>query len=662
MKHRYIFTIVAMLSVNGLLIEAQTAGDPGQVKFAKVVSPVPNQRVQGSNPAGEFFHAIYTGAAWGDYDEDGYLDVYYSHMNPAIDNNVVYSNLYRNNGTGTFSRIAFSPFLGAAFSSPAWFDVNNDGHLDLFVSGIGQANYHWNDAQTITSAIKSYLYLGHGEGTFEQVSDHGVAPLFNGLTGGKAHNWVATGDYDHDGFTDLVLAGFDDISRMDTEHPEEAVRVVRLYRNVGGEKFELVENPLDGDADFHGLTDGSVVMCDLDCDGWLDLLTTGYGYSRNSEAYIYWNNGDGTFTQGEALPALPLTDASSSVVDLNNDGRPDLLMTGVYSDTGQKNFLICRNDGERTFTKVDINNLEGIDGGQLAFGDVNHDGYADILVGGHGATHEHTTWLYLNQGNFSFAVVGAYYNDPFGKLGSFSRVTHGTHHLVDVDRDGLLDAWYLGWSNGVCSHGCATELYHNESASKGVTANEAPMPPEGLSAQVLRQGDEVMFTWQPGSDEVTPTEALRYNFFVHEKGSNDVFMVIPADIASGTLRVTALSGALNSCSYRMKLPQGRIYEWGVQTIDNGNVASTFAVAEVGYSPSGLEELPSSSEMMMVDGASDGIHYQVSGATMLTVYSPSGTVVKQATVDGDGIMPVNASGIVVVKAQSQDKSLSFKVVL
>ena len=657
--NRYsIFTLIAALAAGAPVLLGQTAGSPDMVKFSKVATPVPGQRVQGSQPAGEFFHAIYTGAAWGDYDEDGFLDLYYSHMNPTIDGSVVYSNLYHNDKAGTFSRVAFSHISPTAFSSPVWLDMDGDGHLDLFVTGLGQAGYHWNDALTQTSGIRAQLYLGDGAGGFEAVSDHGIVPLFNGTTGGKAHNWVAVGDYDHDGYTDLALAGFDDIARMDTEHPEEAVRVVRLYRNVDGLRFELVENPVEGEEPFHGLTDGSVVMCDLDGDGWQDLFTTGYGATRNAEAYIYWNNGNGTFTQGNSLPVYPTTDASCSVADLNGDGLLDLVLTGVYSDTGQKLFTICRNDGTRSFSQVATDNLEGIDGGQLAFGDVNHDGLTDMLVGGHGATHEHTTWLYLNQGNFTFAVVGAYYNDPFGKLGSFSRVTHGSHHLVDVDRDGLLDAWYSGWSNGGCSKGCATELWHNDSGEKGVTANVPPTAPIGLRAQ--EANGQVVFHWQNGSDEVTPTAALRYNLFVRVKGSNEAFMVIPADPNSGALRVNELSGALHTTTYRMKLSSGKTYEWGVQTIDNGNLASTFTVAELDLSPSAVETIKAAD--VKVEAVNGGIRYQVAGPTTLTVYMPSGSVVKCAHVVGEGVIPVDVAGVLVVKAESAVVNQSYKVVL
>ena len=64
--------------------------------------------------------------------------------------------------------------------------------------------------------------------------------------------------------------------------PEEkdAVRAVYLFKNIKGEYFELQKTPLEGTKPFHGLTDGSVCFVDLDNDGWLDIVSTGYGYSR----------------------------------------------------------------------------------------------------------------------------------------------------------------------------------------------------------------------------------------------------------------------------------------------------------------------------------------------------------------------------------------------
>lgn len=660
MKLRLSLAIVAVtLSGTLLTAGAQTPGSPDCVKFVRVDRPVPAQKIQGSNPAGEFYHATYTGAAWGDYDGDGFLDLYYSHLNTMISNTSVFSNLYHNSGDGTFSRVSFSSIAGAAYSSPVWLDVDADGKLDLFLSGIGVSSYHWNDALTNTSLIRANVYLGNGEGGFTAVDNHGIRPLFNGMTGGKAHNWAAAGDYDGDGLIDLVMQGFDDAKRMDTPHPEEAQRVVYLYRNVGNGKFELQQSPLADGGEFHGLTDGSVTFADLDGDGRLDLFTTGYGASRNAEAYIYWNNGDGTFTEGDQLPMLPLTDASSSVADLNNDGKCDLVLTGVYSDTGRKHFFICRNDGDREFSLIDIENLEGVDGGQLAFGDVNHDGLTDMLMGGHGATHEHMTCLYINQGNFNFSIVGAYYDDPFGKKGSFSRVTHGSHHLVDVDRDGFLDAWFNGWSNGSCSNGCATELWHNNSDTMGVTANHAPIAPTGLNARV--QDGDIVFEWTAGADDVTPAEALRYNIFVREKGASETYMIIPADIVTGTLKVSVLTGALNTCSYRMKLPVDKNYVWGVQTIDNGNLASNFALAEMNNGVSAINDVKTLGDKVTITGARGGFHYRLNAQSTVTVYSPSGVMLTRANLNGSGFMPVNTTGVAVVQVENSSLNRSFKVV-
>lgn len=658
---RCIISLTAILAFT-VGIYAQTAGTASQVKFAKVSAPVPNQRQQGSQPSGEFYHATYTGAAWGDYDNDGFLDLFYSDMNPMIDNHVIFSNLYRNDHSGTFVR-ATSAIAATAYSCPVWFDANADGHLDLFISGIGQWDYHWNDDATNVSALRALLYLGHGDGTFEAVADHGIAPLFNGRSSGHGHNWVAAGDYDNDGLTDLILTGFDDVARMDKNHPEEALRVVRLYKNIDGTHFALQEQPLKDGSQFHGLTDGSVVFCDLNGDGMLDLLSTGYGDTRNAEGYIYWNNGDGTFIQGAALPTWPLTDSSCSVADLDGDGLSDIVLTGVYSDTGQKRFNICRNNGNCTFSLVEVNNLEGIDGGQLSFGDVNHDGLIDILVGGHGSTHEHTTCIYLNQGNFTFEVMGAHYDDPFGKKGSFARITHGSHHLVDVDNDGLLDAWMSGWANGTCGNGCATLLYHNESSSNGVTPNQEPAAPTGLST-TLSDGGKIVFHWQAGADEVTPTSALRYNLFVREKDSNDkTFMVIPADIATGKLKVNLTQGAITSCSYSLRLPTGKSYEWGVQTIDNAGMASTFAVSEV---RNGLSGLPHAWSMVdketHIAPTRGGITYNVIDAAEVVVYSTTGIVLARHRVKGSGFLPINAKGIVMVKIETRSQSLCQKIAL
>ncbi len=640
-----------------LSLAAQTASN---VKFSKIAAPVTNQGAQGNRPAGEFYHATYTGAAWGDYDNDGFLDLYYSDRNTHISDNTVFNNLYHNSGDGTFTRILRAPLSSTAFSCPVWLDINNDGNLDLVVSGLSNWHYGWNEDGSQLGYIRAHAYLGDGQGGFTEIDDCGIRPIFNGHTGGKGHNWVSAGDYDHDGYVDLVMTGFDDINRLNKVHFEDAMRVVYLYRNIGGTRFELQPTPVMGEKALRGLTDGSAVLADLDGDGWLDLLTTGYSEKHMSEGYIYWNNGDGTFSEGDPLPVWALTSASSSVADLDGDGLPELVLTGIYYDAGRKCFTICKNNGDRTFTAVDTGDtFEGIDGGQLAFGDVNQDGRTDILVGGHGQNHEHTTWLYVNQGDLNFEVYGAHYNDPFGKLGSFSRVTHGSHHLIDYDNDGYLDAWFLGWCNGGCSNGCLTELWHNDCAGKDIPANTSPSAPAGLAVTIDRATSMVELSWQPGSDDFTPASALRYNAYVKNLSTGECSMLVPADTLSGFVKVSALNAAIASQAYRLRLPAGN-YAWGVQSIDTSGRGSHFAKGTFAVQSSALDRVTEGSAH--ISGEKCRIRYDLATMGNICVYDAQGKQVINTRVNGCGTISVACIGIYLVTVTQQGKTSTYKLAL
>lgn len=655
MKNRLIKEVLLWSAIlcSHMSLQAQVPGDVANIKFEEVKNPVPKQAViGGGQTAGSFYHATYTGSAWGDYNNDGYLDLFYSDRNEHIHASNIQSNFYKNNGDGTFTRLA-SPFKGTAFSCPVWFDMNNDGLLDLLLPGLDNWNYEWGDENTRFDQIRTHLYINRGiasDGTvtFEEIpeSETGILPIFNGKTGGKGHNWVSVGDYDNDGYTDIIMTGFDDCARPDTEHPEDAVRVVYLYKNINGERFELQPAPLDGGRPFLGKTDGSVCFSDLDGDGWLDIMSSGYGLSRNSELHVYWNNGDGTFTEsGQTFWGVH--NSSCAVSDLNNDGLPDIVVAGQYFNTGSKRFYIYKNLGNREFEKIDVAVLEGVDGAQISFGDVNQDGLTDILIGGHGAQHEHTTWLYANQGDFNFAIYGVHYDDPFGKKGHFSRVTHGSHHLIDYNNDGFLDAWMSGWSNGECSNGCEAKLWKNIASTKGVAPNQAPDAPANLAASYDKNTGFATFIWSAPQDDVTPAAALRYNFYLRKKDANNYFMCVPADLQTGFIRVGEISGEITRCSYQMKIETGGEYEWGIQAIDNGNKGGMFTKSTVNIEGvSGNVDILKDNDIRIWN-TGESLYYTVKEKGELTLFNANGGVVYKEQIAQSGNIKLPGKGVYVV---------------
>lgn len=656
MKRLLLFAGIACLVAT--TSRAQVAGEIENVTFQRMEKPILSST--GGAPM-DFIHSNYANAAWGDYNNDGYLDLFYSDKNNHGSATRIASNLYLNNGDGTFVKPT-SPFTGVAFSCPVWFDMNNDGLLDLFLPGLGNLSYQWNNLSTNLSNISARLYINQGEQdngtyTFKEipVTESGLIPLYNGKSGGKGHNWAVAGDYDNDGYTDLLVTGFDEAARIEKEEYWDAERVVYLFKNIKGKYFELQKTPLDGDKPFHGLTDGSVCFADLDNDGWLDIVSTGYGNTRESEIHLYWNQQDGTFTESD-FSFNTTCNSSCDVYDLNNDGLTDLVLTGVYFNTNQKQFHIYKNKGNRDFEKVESEQLLPIDGGQLSFGDINHDGLPDMLVGGHNNTHQHTTWLYVNKGEFQFEPIAWYNKEEYGW--AFSRITHGNQHLIDFNDDGKLDAWMSGWSAEYCSSGCNTELWENRS---DVTANEAPAPPRNLQATLLEGTDIISFSWDAATDDVTPQAALRYNFYIKGKDTEKYYSTVPVDINTGFVKVGRPTGLIGQCSYQFRIEADGEYEWGVQAIDNGQKGGVFAKANLTVDGAVISNVNYETEnSISLYAKGHSLYYSVTEPGEIVVYGVNGGIVYQNNIMGAGDIAIPNTGIYLVKVKTASAVKRVKV--
>jgi hypothetical protein len=343
------------------------------------------------------------GGAWGDYNGDGFPDLFVFNANGNDVGSGIYAPfLYRNNGDGTFTKVVARPPVStlAASYSACWGDYDNDGNLDLLVA----------------ATARNLLFRNNGDGTFAASS---AGPL---LSDSGNHSGVAWIDYNNDGLLDALVTVFDSNARSHNV----------LYRNNGAGTFtKITAGELVTDV-------GSTLGCicgDYDNDGYPDLfITGGRGPSTGIKQpnRLYHNNGDGTFTR--VSTGAIATDLGFSGPcawgDYDNDGYLDLF---VGNTGGLPNFLY-HNNGNGTFTRV-TNGVVATDiAGSFgcAWGDYDSDGFLDLFVANYAVSAPTVSFLYHNNGDGTFTKVtaGSPVNDPSDAIGCA---------WADYDNDGFLD-------------------------------------------------------------------------------------------------------------------------------------------------------------------------------------------------------------------------------
>jgi hypothetical protein len=323
------------------------------------------------------------GVAVGDYDNDGYEDLYVT----AYGGN----KLYHNNGDGTFSDVTAKAGVGGSgwSTSAAWVDLDGDGYLDLVVlrylewdfddiwCGEHKDGYRAYCHPDYFKPARPLVYHNNGDGTFtEEAEKLGLAKAAKGLG-------VALADYDRDGHIDLFFAN-DSMAEF-------------LYHNKGNGTFDEVGLVSEVAVDIDGRTYAGmgVDFDDYNNDGWPDIVVTDLANQRYA---LYQNNGDGTFTYMSARSGLGTISLAHSgwgvrLFDFDNDGWKDLLIAqGHDLDTIEKTnpnlhyrepMLLARNTGERF---VDVSETAGEVFKKLwvargmAIGDLDNDGRLDAVV------------------------------------------------------------------------------------------------------------------------------------------------------------------------------------------------------------------------------------------------------------------------------------------
>jgi len=323
------------------------------------------------------------GVAVGDYDNDGFEDLYVT----AYGGN----KLYHNNGDGTFIDVTEKAGVaGSGWStSAAWVDLDNDGLLDLVAlrylqwdfddiwCGEHKEGYRAYCHPDLFQPIAPLVYHNDGNGHFTEVSQKiGLSKPGKGLG-------IALADYDRDGHIDLFVANDS--------------MVEFLYRNKGDGTFEevglLSEVAVDGDGrTYAGM---GVDFADYNNDGWPDLVVTDLANQRYA---LYLNSHDSTFsyasfTSGVARATMTHSGWGVRFLDYDNDGWKDLLIAqGHDLDTVELSYpnlhyrepmLLLRNTGKEF---VDVSAASGSVFSQpwlsrgMAIGDIDNDGRLDAVV------------------------------------------------------------------------------------------------------------------------------------------------------------------------------------------------------------------------------------------------------------------------------------------
>jgi hypothetical protein len=392
------------------------------------------------------------GVAAGDYDHDGFVDLYVTGVN--------YNQLLHNNGDGTFTDVTAKAGVGGSLAgkgkgwsvTAGWFDYNNDGRLDLLV-----INYLDYDVKTAahcsTKKLPTYcspddfqglpniLYRNNGDGTFTDVSMPSHISQFVGKGMG-----VAFADYDDDGFTDIFIS------------------------NDTFPNFLLHNN---GDGTFSD-----------------EAMAAGVAYKEN----------------GRTVAGM-----GAEFRDLDNDGKPDIFHTAMFGDS----FPLYRNLGSGQFEDATSSAaLVGSTGKLTAWGvgayDFDNDGYKDLFTANaaildNSMEIEHRPFalpnsVFQNQGGLLFKDVSGKAGSSFGKAAPHRGAAFG-----DLNNDGKIDV-VVTVLNG------PPELLMNHSLPSGRTPNHwILIKLVGVADNADGLGTKVKITTARGDQYNVAGTAVGYN-------------------------------------------------------------------------------------------------------------------------------------------------------
>lgn len=383
-------------------------------------------------------------AYFGDANADGAPDVFLTHNS--------FSNLYINDGVGNYIQSAedFNSIMSPD-AQGLFIDLNNDNAWEVILNESldNDANdelyIFWNDGSgnfTIDNSVPIGNYSESYQIKTGDINDDNFDDLFfigldsgnvwhfdtfiNDQSGGfeKVNYEVATStlggdskfeDIDGDGFPDLLVSGSNFYLGP----------VTSLYMNDATGNF----NPVPSHS-IDSLKSSAIAFADVDNNGTNDLVISGTNSSDDIITKLY-SNSAGTLTYESSISFTPLTNGSLDFINVNNDDYPDLLATGKDDSGLVQSYLYINNEGADFVTVA--SGIDGLYKTNVAVGDVNSDGFEDILICGLDDSNETYTRLYLSNGDSTYSL------DTTTEF-----IEARTCALEDINGDGFKDVYLAG--------------------------------------------------------------------------------------------------------------------------------------------------------------------------------------------------------------------------
>ncbi len=352
--------------------------------------------------------------AWGDCNSNGLPDLY-------VANDFGRSNLYRNNGDGTFEAISESAGANVpgAGMSACWVDFDNDGHQDIYVSNMWsaaglrvseQTNFHSNQPAEIQSIYRRHargnsLYRNSGNSHFKNVSDEAGVEM--GRWAWSSDAW----DFDHDGYSDLFIAnGY--ISGPDTRDLGSF-----FWRQVVGNSPSTSTPSLAYERGWNAINE--LIRSD----------STWNGYERNT---FYLNNRNGTFSEISGISGLDFLDDSRSfaLADLDHDGRLEVILKNRNSPQLRvlHNAMAEIGDSVSFLLRGTKSNRDGIGAAvTVQSGDLRQTKYVQA---GSGFLSQHSKELFFGLGKFQSSAT-AIVHWPSGLIQKFENLP--VNHRIAIE-------------------------------------------------------------------------------------------------------------------------------------------------------------------------------------------------------------------------------------